>query len=456
MPRPVSLVDVNRFLRDRSSPTIAIVISFLIIMIYYIYKVYISGNYTASPSLDSDGTDYDCIAVQVSKMRGFSRDYDDPAYKAPYIKANADGRYDELLEAIPLEHTGYYPTTYRPPALPAIMAATFRLFGRQFWAIRTVNVAAMAAACALAVGFSYRVAGPLPALACLVLLALNSMLTHLSMDIWTESLACLCVAAIAYMMLSMAPRCTLMAAAQLGVVVSLSILVRTTFALWLPLLAVLLYSLCRSRSAAVVFLSCALAIPLPWFIRNCIVLDAFMPLGVQGMMELPAAYSDDAVRHGGRWFCLIREGYYRSVLKHDDTHGGTSERRRPEYGFRNSENERRMAEYGKAQALAWIKAHATTIPSLAMSKVRSEWKIYRLRDIILCLVGTLMFLDLAAGRILLGLAVINTLVIAATWSVDGRFIVPIIPLIGSASGLGIWAIIVALTEFRRPIRDAMI
>jgi hypothetical protein len=67
------------------------------------------GSLSAPPER-GDAPDYDAIAQQLAKGRGFSVDWDDPAYRKPYEQANHTGTYDYLLE-----RHGASPTASRPP-----------------------------------------------------------------------------------------------------------------------------------------------------------------------------------------------------------------------------------------------------------------------------------------------------------------------------------------------------
>ena len=60
--------------------------------------------------LGSDSYNYDAVGLQLSKGNGFSVNWDDPDYRAPYLQSNQDGRYDFLLS-----RHGEGLTAYRSP-----------------------------------------------------------------------------------------------------------------------------------------------------------------------------------------------------------------------------------------------------------------------------------------------------------------------------------------------------
>jgi 4-amino-4-deoxy-L-arabinose transferase-like glycosyltransferase len=361
---------------------------FVLVAFLCAFTLHVGTAYRKNGTLDfvppqSDQADYDCIAVQIYKLHGFCRDYGDPDYQAAYKKGGLP--YLDWLARIPLYHAGRYPTTYRPPALPALIAATHWAFGRQFWAIRIINATAMAGAVALVGGLCLRAAGLLPAVSYLLLILSNSELTEYSTDILTESLAAICVAGMAYRMQSLAALSPPRSFLALGALAGSSILVRTNFALWLPLIAVLIFSLSRSRSGVVVFVASALILALPWFIRNCVILHTFMPMGAQGMIELPAGFSDEALRRRGNWHNLYDEGYYRSFLKRGPIAA---------VGQFDTAGELRTARHGQAQAVAWIRSQPLQFLQVTLAKPVNEWRLYRPRDgirLLLFLVGSLCF-----------------------------------------------------------------
>ncbi len=56
-------------------------------------------------------------------------------------------------------------------------------------------------------------------------------------------------------------------------------------------------------------LAVAIAVISPWWIRNIVVLDAFMPLGTQGGINLPMGFGPRALRHQGIWASNPGDGW---------------------------------------------------------------------------------------------------------------------------------------------------
>ena len=84
-----------------------------------------------APPEMGDGHDYDALAFSLWRHQRFGFDWDEPAWRRPYEGMPG---YESLLE----RHSGYYPTTYRQPAVPALMALVYAIVDAQserkpFW-----------------------------------------------------------------------------------------------------------------------------------------------------------------------------------------------------------------------------------------------------------------------------------------------------------------------------------
>src|SRR5262249_22714086 len=151
------------FNRQISSPTITRVCAVLVALIAfltYILPTVLHGELNAPPEI-GDAHDYDAIGLQLSKGNGFSVNWDDPDYRAPYLQNNQDGRYDEFLN-----RQGEVITAYRPPLFPVLIAITHNLFGREFWPIRVLNGFSIALSCVFAFAMISSRFGVIPGLLC--------------------------------------------------------------------------------------------------------------------------------------------------------------------------------------------------------------------------------------------------------------------------------------------------
>ncbi len=125
------------------------------------------------PPAGGDERDYEALAFNIWKGRGFGFYWSDPEWQAPYLRAPATRR------AVEGRASSYYPTTYRPPAFPTLWALTHAVMGRNFGAIRILNAALMAGAVALAALVALEFAGIPAAVLTMVALLLSPDVTLL-------------------------------------------------------------------------------------------------------------------------------------------------------------------------------------------------------------------------------------------------------------------------------------
>jgi hypothetical protein len=229
----------------------------------------------------------------------------------------------------------------------------------------------------------------------------------------------------------------------------------------------------------------ALLIYSPWAIRNCLLLDAFMPLGTQGGISLPGGYSDEALHRD-----LVGVWYY-----HDP-----SELFAPidaELRAQQAEPivwERERARYGQHIAKAWALENWRNLPWLMLMRPVQMWiGPWSVVALFLTLVGLVTLpaawrggarsvpqrrlrrtgrareagarpqerlarsaqsnvfptacFPQAATTVLAVcwvLLLINHLPVIATYSAGGRFLIPLVPLIyilGAAGMVTLWRIV---------------
>ncbi len=253
------------------------------------------------PPLGGDERDYEALAYNVWKGRGFGFFWSDPEWQAPYLGA------PETAGAVEGRASGYYPTTYRPPAFPALWAATYAIVGRDFGLIRFVNAALMAGAVAFAAAIALEFAGLAAALLTAVLLLQSPDVTSFALERQAEALATFLVSLLVWLWVSSSRRPpSLRTAAISGAVLGLLMLSRSMFVFWLPIVVFVPTGTPvpggpgRWRVSACTVLAC-LVVVAPWWTRNIVVTGAFLPTGSQGHINLPAGFSQRALDNEGRW-----------------------------------------------------------------------------------------------------------------------------------------------------------
>ncbi len=411
------------------TPTVAVLFSAVML-------AYFSARFglNSPPSATGDEPSYDSLAWQISLGNGFREDFDNPDFRRPYDQAAFHD--PDLMTLLP---TQAGTITYRPPLFPMVMATTNLLFGRQLWAIRVCNVMAMCIAGSLIFHFLKNRAGwTAAALSLLLYFLLDVRVRLFSRAILTEAFAMLLTTLMTLLLIRLLTRRTLRDAILPGLIVGLSVLNRTVFLLWLPGLALGMLLLgwfypqahptaaqprCRQtrwRSAIsltgplAVMMGCALLVYAPWAVRNCLVLGRFMPMGTQGMMELSAAFSDQAVENQGVWFHLGQLRFFDSV----DQPGST-----------RIEQELARADFSKSTAMTWISDHPGQAIMLAPMKIYHEYRprtVFETLIFVLMLTGLCVSFRQASTGVFLMLHTVNMLMIAGTWSVEGRFVVPLL------------------------------
>jgi len=395
------------------------------------------------PPPPGDTHDYDSIAVGLLHGHGFLADFADPEFRRPYEAANGDGTYDELLA-----RTFRQRAENRPPLLPVMVAATYRVFGRSFLAWQLVNSVLTALGLTIVCAVAWHAFGSRVALLSAGMMFISGSYVEqvAFLVMMSETLAILVIALLVVMLSRLAATKSVRTAVACGALAGLLVLARTIFVLWLPLLPLLAaWIVVRAAGSrrqavlvAVTVFGVACAVQLPWWIRNCIVLGAFMPTGTQGRTGLYAAYSDAAV-HRVRWWGPPREEMQTAFT--------------PQLGKPcAASDDRSLAQCEPKGAWTWIKQNPLKVPLLAFRKVQMTindlpdvgpgWRLF---------IGALAapfvlwrrrkFVDTTTVTILAAFILFDFAAIAVTWTVGWRFAVPVEPLISIAVAIALAAML---------------
>src|SRR5688572_3413394 len=250
---------------------------FLVAFGIYVMRATNSGA-LGQPPETGDGHDYDAIAFNVWQGRGFGYQWSDETWRKPY---EGIPRYRLLLT----RQSDFYPTTYRPPAMPFLLSGIYALVGRNFTAWRVVNCGITAGAVTTAAVISSQFAGIPAAIVSAAILLQSRELTRYSGMFMTEPLATLMLMLVAWTWVrSASDGWTAGRAIASGVAMGGLLAARTIFILATPVLLILpgkdlSFGSKFAWKAKAVCLAVAIAVISPWWIRNVAVLDAFMPLG---------------------------------------------------------------------------------------------------------------------------------------------------------------------------------
>src|SRR5688572_11315599 len=169
---------------------VAFVAIFLASFAIYVNRASNSGALREPPE-SGDGHDYDAIAFNVWQGRGFGYHWSDPDWRRPY---EGIPRYRLLLT----RQSEFYPTTYRPPAMPLLLSAVYALTGRNFVVWRVVNCGITAAAVTTAAAIAAQFGGFPAAVLAAIILVQSREVTRYSGMFMTEPLAMLMLTAVAF------------------------------------------------------------------------------------------------------------------------------------------------------------------------------------------------------------------------------------------------------------------
>ena len=290
-----------------------------------------------APPEAGDGHDFDALAFNIWRHQRFGFEWSDPEWRRPYERVPG---YDSLLE----RRSEYYPTTYRPPGAPAVIALVYAVTDRNFAAWRVVHCAIMAGAVTAAAAVSAEIAGLGAALVTMAVALTLPLLRLYAHEFRSDGLAALLVTLLAWIWIRNGKTgWTPVRSVAAGLVLGALAATRSVFLLWIPL-TMLAPGADRSSGKGAwrgraISVAVALLVIGPWWVRNCVVLDAFMPFGTQQALNLPAGFGPRALRFKGLWM---------------SNHGDGA----PEIEALNLDpvtSEVRLAQYRSALARRWIR-----------------------------------------------------------------------------------------------------
>jgi hypothetical protein len=390
---------------------------FLTSFAVYVMRASSSGALREPPET-GDGHDYDAIAFNVWNGRGFGYEWSDPEWRKPYEGIQ---RYRLLLS----RKSAYYPTTYRPPAMPLLLSGVYALAGRNFTAWRLVNCAITAGAVTTAAVISSQFAGLPAAIVTAAILLQSRELTRYSGMFMTEPLATLMLALLAWTWVrSATDGWTARRAVLSGIAMGGLLAARTIFILATPVLLIfpgkdLSFGSRFAWKAKAICLAVAIAVISPWWIRNVMVLDAFMPLGTQGGINLPMGFGPRALRSQGIWASNPGDGW-------------------PEIAALNLDvvtSEVMLAKHRQQLTINWMLDNPRLVLDLMWMHVSQELKpgrdFFSRWMLPAAAASALVLWRLPGVWVLVLIVCANILSVAMTYSAGGRFMVPVQTLLAA-------------------------
>jgi 4-amino-4-deoxy-L-arabinose transferase-like glycosyltransferase len=353
--------------------------------------------------------------------QGFGTDWSSAEWREPYLDFPV---YKDLLA----RNSTFHLTAYRPPAIPYLLAFVYAFVGRSFAAWRILNCAIMAGAVTIAAVIAARFGGRLAAVMTAGLGVLNPNFIASSQRFLTEALATFLVSLLVWAWLkNREPGSSLTGAARVGFVLALLIAARTIFVFWIPIaFLVPAYKDVSGRKRtwlpkAVCLVTCLLVIG-PWFVRNIVVTKAFMPLGTEGAINLPTAFGPRALASAGVWVADMGDGMPELLAQNLDP-----------LTF-----EVRLAKIRSALTFDWMSQHALAVMKLMVLHIWQELRPNKhiAADVLLVMgvLAAVFFRKSPDIRAMSLFFCLNILSVSLTWSVQGRFMIPVQPLLISLTG----------------------
>lgn len=417
-------------------------------------SVVFDARFKLLPKPTSDGPVYENMAYHLSVGRGFWVDWHAPKWREPYEQSMERDDFQVYLNA----PSQAMPMTGRPPLFPAVVAVVYSLIERgpvAFAIVRLISAMCLALACAVAVANAATVLAKLElsnrklsnwSMSCgcasaVLLAASNRTLLSYASDFLTEPLALLLTQLFVAGLLAMTPSRASTSqplawwfVLAMGGLLAGMVLVRSLFVLWLPglwLLILVIRNNSRLRDATLVIMVAAVCLS-PWWIRNCMVLDRFMPLGTQGPITLLGGYCDEALAGGGDWH-HAPEQRLRESLRNDTAFNALPD---------DVARELRVADEAKVLVRAWVADHVQELPRLFVARVVTHWNPYTGKSLVWRLLILAGAIYLVANRrpeawVLVGLPLMNTVLVAALYTTGGRFLVPLYGILFTLSAIGV-------------------
>lgn len=410
-----------------------------------------SGHWTSPPLPQGDGPDYESIAYSIANAQGFQFAWSEPRWQAPYRDSSLANEYSQF------DRTDWPgPTASRPPLLPVFIAAVYQMLPRgplAFATLRGISVLALSLAGAIAVitarswtkqlvlpnSLPARYAPDLAACLSLLLAIADRTIKRYNSDFLTEPYAALGLSLFLLLLLksnlSTPPTKWF---ALTGVWLAMLVLLRSMLVFWLPLFLIAAAIGTRSTThkwhihwkPPVILFSAFLLCLSPWWIRNCAVLNTFMPLGGQGAASLRGGYCDESLLDGGNWNSAPEQSIQQRLDELPESKSWSAAQR-----------EVALAKIATQETFEWARTNWRSLPYLALQRLATHYGPIRFDHLIWKLSALVGFLFLFSSqpnqaKWIAAVLISDALTIALLYETGGRFLIPIHPLLYALGAYG--------------------
>lgn len=253
------------------------------------------------------------------------------------------------------------PTAFRPPGYPLFLAGIYMILGRNFAAVRLIQVGIDALTCVLVYALGTRLFNRRVAFLAAVGMSLYPLQIYMVGEFYSETLSFLLQLVALWLAMLLIKRRHWSIPLLLGMSLAATTLTRPTAFLWTPFMVLWIGFLSlpwkyKARDAALVLLGLALLFG-PWIARNYIVFREFIPISSLGGVGVWAG--NNPLSEGG------------GMLPDERTWGEGA----PEWGWygweglSEAESSRRFLERG----LSWIKENPLAFAALVPKKIVRLW-----------------------------------------------------------------------------------
>jgi len=403
-----------------------------------------SGHWTSPPLPQGDGPDYESIAYSIANAQGFQFAWSEPSWQAPYRESSLANEYTQF------DRTDWPgPTASRPPLLPTLIAGLYQVLPRgpiAFATLRALSVLALSLAGAIAVltartwtkqlilpnSFPARYAPDLAACLTLLVAIADRTIKRYNSDFLTEPYAALGISLFLLLLLKTnLSTPSIKWFALVGVWLAMLVLLRSMLIFWLPLF--LLAATFGTRSTnnkgplhwkpPIILLATFLLCLAPWWIRNCAVLNAWMPLGGQGAASLRGGYCDEALLDGGNWNPAPEQSIHQRLDQLPESKSWSATQR-----------EVALAKIATQETFEWARTNWKSLPYLALQRLTNHYGPFRIDHLIWKISALVGFLFLIGSqpnqaKWIAAILLSDALSIALLYETGGRFLIPIHPLL---------------------------
>jgi len=439
---------------------------FILVLASYLHAAASNGILWASPTDGGDADGYERLGYNLASGLGFGYCPSDEKIAAGEGEPIPTQRCQANCTAAEFELTAY-----RPPGFPLMVAAIYRLSPLNFFLVRLANCVCFALAVTIvSVAFAKQLSvgsGVAVALLC----SIDPRMREFAGTFLTENLATLMMSLFAVTMVSFAHRKTSSAAVWFGLAFSGLVLVRSFYVAWYPVIWIVVASIVYLQSPSVdsltqsrlmqdrlqrifrsvlsgrflCFALASLLLTVPWWVRNCLVLDSFMPTGTQGGIGIADGFSDSAYLNQGDWQPTTA-GLIALRIRQETESNPLSR-----LAF-----EKEACLRGTAHAMNWISENPAKTLQLSWWKLCRLWECGSSAHTVLFLtafIGLIATRDSRMASVVFLILVLNSLTVMATYHTYERFLTPLRPLIHGMVGCGVeWMallIVPGLSVFHR-------